>query len=79
VISIQSGSTSHADGSYSDSTVFSFSFTNSTIGYSSESEWILDTGATYQVCPNRIWFFSFEKLDRYSVVMGDDRPCCMEG
>ena len=54
VISIQSGSTSQADRSYSDSTVFSFSFTNSTIGYSSESEWILDTGATCHVCPNRI-------------------------
>ena len=28
---------------------------------------------------NRDWFFSFEKLDGCSVIMGDDRPCNMEG
>jgi len=31
------------------------------------------------MCPNRDWFSSFEKLDGYFVVMGDDRPCHMEG
>ena len=40
---------------------------------------MLDAGATYHVCPNRDWFFSFEKLDGCSVVMGDDHPCNMEG
>ena len=25
------------------------------------------------------WFFSFERLDGYSVIMGDDRPCNMKG
>ena len=40
---------------------------------------MIDTGATYHVCPNRDWFFSFEKLDECSLVMGDDRPCHMEG
>ena len=39
---------------------------------------MIDTGATYHVYPNRDWFSSFEKLDRCSVVMGDDRPCHME-
>jgi len=46
-------STSQADGSDSDSSVFSFSVTTPTIGYSDNSEWILDTRATYHVCPNR--------------------------
>ena len=46
-------STSQANGSDSDSSVFSFSVTTPTIGYSDNSEWILDTRATYHVCPNR--------------------------
>ena len=40
---------------------------------------MLDTRSTYHVCPNKDWFFSFKKLDGYSVVMGDDRPCNMKG
>jgi len=31
------------------------------------------------MCPNKDWFSSFEKLDECSVVMGDNRPCNMEG
>ena len=31
------------------------------------------------MCPNKDWFSRFEKLDGYSVVMGDDRLCNMEG
>ena len=46
-------STSQAGGSDSDSLVFSFSITNPIVGYSGDSEWILDTGATYHVCPNK--------------------------
>ena len=72
-------STSQAGGSDSDSSVFSFSVTTPIIGYSGDNEWILDTGATYHVCPNRDWFSSFEKLEGCSVVMGDDHPCIMEG
>ena len=59
--------------------MFSFLVTTPIIGYSGENEWILDTGATYHVCPNRDWFTSFEKLEGCSVVMGDDHPCIMEG
>ena len=43
-------STSQADGSDSDLSVFSFSVTTSTIDYSDNSEWILDTRAIYHVC-----------------------------
>jgi len=46
-------STSQADGSDLDSSVFSFSVTTPTIGFSDNFVWILDTGATYHVCPNR--------------------------
>ena len=35
------------DGSDSDSSVFSLSITTLTIDYSDNTEWILDTGATY--------------------------------
>jgi len=44
-----------ADGSDSDSSVFSLSLlvTTPTVDYSDNTEWILDTGATYHVCQNR--------------------------
>jgi len=72
-------STSQADELDSDPSVFFFSITTPTIGYSGNTEWILDTGATYYVCPNRDWFSSFEKLDGCFTVMGDDHPCNVEG
>jgi len=53
VVSTHSDSTSQVCGSDSDSSVFSFSVTTPTIGYLGNSEWMLDTGATYHVCPNR--------------------------
>ena len=52
VVSTQ-GSTSQADGSDSDSSVFSLSVTTPTVCNSDNAEWILDSGATYHVCPNR--------------------------
>ena len=45
--------TSQVGRSGLDSLVFSFSVTTPTISYSSDSEWVLDTGATYYVCPNK--------------------------
>ena len=57
----------------------SLSLTTPTVSYSDNTEWILDTGATYQVCPNRAGFSSFEKLDGCYTVMGDDHPCNIEG
>ena len=76
---ITQSSTSQADGSDSDSSVFSFSVTTPTVCSSDNAEWILDTGAAYHVCPNRDWFSSFEKLDGCYTVMGDDHPCNIEG
>jgi len=40
---------------------------------------MLDTGATYHVCPKRDWFSSFYKLDGCFAIMGDDYPCKVEG
>ena len=51
-----------AGGSDEDSSVLSLSVTTPTVDYSDNAEWILDTRATYHVCPNRAWFSSFKKL-----------------
>jgi len=72
-------SISQADRSDSDSSVISFSVTILSVGYSGNSEWILDIRAIYHVCPNRDWFSSFEKLDECFTVMGDDHPYNVEG
>ena len=53
VINTQSSCTSQVDGSDSDSSVFLFSVITPIVGYSGDSEWMIDTGATYHVCPNR--------------------------
>ena len=42
-------STSQAGGSYSDSSIFSFSVTTPIVGYSGDAEWMLDTESTYYV------------------------------
>jgi len=52
VISTQAG-TSQVGGSDSDLSVFSFFVTTPTIGYSGDSEWMIDIGVSYYVCPNR--------------------------
>ncbi|KAH9733926.1 retrovirus-related pol polyprotein from transposon TNT 1-94-like protein [Citrus sinensis] len=41
----------------------------------SSSEWILDTGATYHLCPIKEWFTDFRNLESSAVVMGNDQPC----
>jgi len=79
VVSTQAGGTSQANGSDLYLSIFSLSVTTPIVCYSGDSEWILDTGATYHRCPNRNWFSSFEKLDGCFVVMDNDRPCNMEG
>jgi len=58
---------------------YSLSIITPTVSYSDNTDWILDTGATYHVCPNRAWFSSFEKLDGYYTVIGDDHQCNIEG
>ena len=57
-----------------DSSTSSLSITPS-ICYLDASEWLLDTGATYHICPRREWFSSLEKLDNGVVIMENDATC----
>ncbi|KAH9717217.1 hypothetical protein KPL71_021741 [Citrus sinensis] len=41
----------------------------------SSSEWILDTGATYHLCPIKELFTDFSELKSGAVMMGNDQPC----
>ncbi|KAH9682404.1 hypothetical protein KPL71_027339 [Citrus sinensis] len=43
------------------------------------SEWILDTRATYHLCPIKEWFTNFRNLESGAVVMGNDQPCRIMG
>lgn len=40
----------------------------------SSSEWILNTGATYHLCPIKEWFTYFHNLESGAVVMRNDQP-----
>ena len=46
---------------------------------SSSQEWILDSGCSYHMCPNREWFSSFKELDGGAVLMGNDHACQTKG
>ncbi|XP_020250019.1 uncharacterized protein LOC109827417 [Asparagus officinalis] len=48
--------------------------------YVDSTEWILDSGAKYHICPRRDWFSSFEELERGDVVlMENDHVCPISG
>ncbi|KAK5803675.1 hypothetical protein PVK06_031324 [Gossypium arboreum] len=38
-------------------------------------EWILDSGCTYHMCPNKDWFSSLKELEGGIVLMGNDSAC----
>ncbi|KAG8480135.1 hypothetical protein CXB51_024911 [Gossypium anomalum] len=38
-------------------------------------EWILDSGCTYHMCPNKDWFSSLKELEGGVVFMGNDSAC----
>ncbi|KAK8934286.1 hypothetical protein KSP39_PZI015019 [Platanthera zijinensis] len=42
---------------------------------SDESSWILDSGATYHICPFREWFSSYKTLDGGVVTVGNNQAC----
>ena len=58
------------DGEDSYSSTFSLSISPSN-NHSDASEWVLDTGATYHICPGREMFDSFEKLNGGIMLFGD--------
>ena len=66
------------DGNESGSSDFSLSITP-IIFNSDMSEWILDTGCTYHICPIRELFASFKELDGGLMSMRDDHTCRLVG
>jgi len=65
-------------GNDCDSSCFSFSITSSSC-HSDVSEWILDMGSTYNICPTRELFAIFEELDGGVMSMRDDHTCWLVG
>ena len=57
---------------------FSLSITPSSC-YSDTSEWILDTCATYHICPKWELFASFGKIDGGVMSFGDGHTCYIKG
>ena len=53
MVSTQAGGTLQVRESYSNSSVFSFLVSTLIVGYSGDSEWILDTCGTYHVSLNK--------------------------
>ncbi|KAK4414014.1 hypothetical protein Salat_2814200 [Sesamum alatum] len=41
--------------------------------------WILDSGCSYHITPNRKWFTSYRSSNSSSVYLGDDRCCNIVG
>ncbi|KAK3016566.1 hypothetical protein RJ639_005827 [Escallonia herrerae] len=46
---------------------------------SSDGGWILDTGCSYHMCPNRDWFTTYHSFDGGKVLMGNDVACKVVG
>ncbi|KAK3043492.1 hypothetical protein RJ639_002071 [Escallonia herrerae] len=46
---------------------------------SSDGGWILDTGCSYHMCPNRDWFATYCSFDGGKVLIGNDVACKMVG
>ncbi|KAK0606563.1 hypothetical protein LWI29_000689 [Acer saccharum] len=44
-----------------------------------KSEWILDSGCSFHMCPRREWFTEFKELSGDSVLMGNNQQCLVEG
>ena len=41
----------------------------------SRDEWILDSDCSYQICPHRGWFVTYQPIDGDNVLMGNNKPC----
>lgn len=42
-------------------------------------KWILDSGCSYHMCPNREWFTTYRSTDGGTVLMGNNHSCKTEG
>jgi len=41
----------------------------------SRDEWVLDSGCSYHICPQRDWFVTYQPIDGGTVLMGNNMPC----
>ena len=44
-----------------------------------DREWILDSGCTFHMTPNKAWFEEFKQEDGGVVLLGNDKPCRVKG
>ena len=42
-------------------------------------DWILDSGCTFHMCPNRDWFSTYEKVSKGVVLLGNNASCRIAG
>ena len=45
----------------------------------SGQEWVLDSGCTFHMCPNKDLFYEFEEKVGGTVLLGDNKSCTIEG
>ena len=43
------------------------------------ADWILDSGCTYHMCPNKNWFHSYSKIYEGQVLLGNNMSCQVVG
>ena len=48
-------------------------------GYKDGNEWILDSGCTFHMTPNKAFFQTFESVDGGNVTMGNNTTCKVVG
>ena len=45
----------------------------------SNGEWIMDSGCSFHMTPNKPWFEKFTELQGGSVLLGNNKPCKIQG
>ena len=45
----------------------------------SQKEWILDSGCSFYMCPNKGWFENYKQIDSGIVLLGNNKPCKVIG
>lgn len=44
-----------------------------------ETEWVMDSGCSFHMCPNKHWFYDYQLFDGGQVVMGNNATCTVVG
>ena len=44
-----------------------------------ETVWIMDSGCSWHMTPNKSWFKQFSNQADWLVLLGDNKPCKIEG